>query len=400
MKRLLISLTVAAGFLGSCSDDVKQLDNTPSPYVNIPLSAGTRSAVNHNNELAFRMLEAEDEVVNPSLCPYSFFSAFAMLAQGDDSASRDEVLRMLGYENGDADGLRDYCSVMNKSLPSIDKNTTVSIANSVWNGSGFALTTDFQNSATDVFQADFFSVGPNTEDGFRQLNEWISNKTFGRIPKMLDSPLAGGVAIVNTMYFNGEWKNRFKTADTRSETFYNADGSQEKIPFMHLSASLTYLSDETLEGVELPYGNGNYSMVVIRNKSNEGVPVLTAQKLDDLLEHSMSSKVNLGMPKYEVSSKRTWDEGMLNKLGLKESLKNGFNGVLNGQTFYLTDVLHGVTVKVDERGTEAAAATVVGGDTSTGLSETVTFDRPFIYLIRETSTNTILFIGKQEQFNK
>lgn len=399
MKKFQILIWLTIGVLCSCSDDVQQKQES-SPFVNIPLSENTRGAVEGNNALAFRMLNVEAEAGNEVLCPYSMFSAFAMLANGDNSESRDDILQMLGYSSDEISTLTDYCKVMNEALPEIDKSSDIRIANSIWNGSDSEIVPGFKNIVTDVFKADLFSIGLNSSEGYRQLNNWISNKTSGMIPEMLSQPMDNKVSLVNTMYFKGLWKNRFNPDYTNDKIFHNQDGTVSRVPFMHLSKSLKYLNHNNLEGVELPYGNGNFSMILIKNNNSDSDLTVNQEDWNKLLESAAIQEIDLALPKFETFVKLEWSAEKLEQLGLSKSLEKGFNGILDSQTFYFNKVLHGVTIKVDEQGTEAAAATIVNGDTAAGPLITLTFDNPFLYIIRENSTNTILFLGKQGLFNK
>lgn len=383
--------------LWSCSDSNDQQSLTPeeTPYTPIELSAETRSVADLNNEFSFKVYNLSPEVTNHAIAPFSIFSTFAMIANGDSGEARDEMLRILGYEAETIDALNSYCRIMNAKLPKVDSRTTISLTNSIWHSKLLTVNLEFKELLSDIFTAETFDQPVNTPEGMEMLNAWVSKNTNGMIPTFLKQPMDFPTVFVNTIYFNGQWKEKFLASDTKNEVFHNADGSQKNIPFMNQSKPYTYFNDGVREGVELPYGNGNFSMTVIRNIDST-VPSIDAREYSEFIKNGSGHLVKLSLPKFEATTDLTYGA---NRFGIEKGTNPGYNGIVKEGYLPISMVIHGMSIKVSEEGTEAAAVTGGGMSSMGGYNPiTLKFNSPFIYIIRETSTNTILFMGRQEQF--
>ncbi len=390
--------------IGGCTSD--EPNEKVTPYRNLEMNAETRAAATANNSFALNLFRQTDAGGNMTISTYGVFSVLSMLANGDTGECRDEILDMFGFGEG-TDGiatLNGYCSLMNRELPGLDGRVKVSLANAIW--SERELDENFSSVLHDTFEAEWFKEDGGDENGMRSINKWVSENTHGMIPHFLKEPTDNPIAIVNAIYFKGKWDKPFKKADTAQGRFRNIDGDEATAQFMNAHGCYRAYFDSKINAVELKYGSGNYSMLLI--KPAEGCSFeqmadeFDSETFDAMLESTdfTTYDFRVSVPKFKAET----DIDMLaslRKVGFRSILKTEFNSLLaNGDGLKLNMLKQATAIEVNEDGTEAASATMAGMDLSPGFPphDPVTFDSPFIYIIRETSTNTILFIGRTVRF--
>lgn len=411
-KRIRAAAIVLLGLAAvSCTDEAEQepgrVDPPSSQFMQIPLDGNTRSVVSNSNDFAIRLLGAEYSENNDGtdICvsPLSVFMTLSMMANGDNGATRDEILTVLAGENEgmEISDLNSYCQLMNQYLPEVDKSTTVGIANSVWVTDGMSANKQFGDILTEFYLAGSYSADLYSEKGKDELNNWIKDKTNGIFEKFLENPLCVDLALVNASYFKGIWSARFNSKNTKKSKFHCADGSEVSVDFMTATSAYNYADQDGMKAIRLPYGNGNYEMLIV--SPDDWSPVsewLTSDKLENLLNSAAITNVNLKMPKFTRSSNGDI-LSVLNRLGIKKASEDGFNAMLNEGDSRLSMFLHGVDIKVDEEGTEGAAVSIGGFEllnTTIPKSADLTLDHPFVYIVRETSTGSIIFAGTVSKF--
>ncbi len=210
------------------------------------------------------------------------------------------------------------------------------------------------------------------------------------------------LVLTNAIYFKGAWANQFEEKDTQEGSFTLGDGSSKTVPFMHGNFTISALVSEKIQAIRLPYDGGTYAMAAIMPSSDFAgfEQQLTATDLEQLLTmlQSSSAMVDLSMPKFQAESSFGLGE-KLAALGMPDAFdaqKADFSGMTGKPDLMISSVIHQATIDVNEEGTEAAAATAVAMSVTSmpGESYTIRLDKPFIYVIYETSTNTILFMGR------
>lgn len=395
MKIKMIFVAALIGALASgCSDSE---ESRQTSYAPIGLDEHTRSGVDRNNNFAFNLLDAAGERVNPAISPFSIFSSLAMLANGDDGDVRKEILEVLGYDEEGMDALNDYCRLMNSELPSVDRSTTVRIANSFWYSPDQEIKQTFVRTVKEIFDAGLYPEYIDTQSGLDKVNDWVEQKTEGMIKNFLSEPVPFDSGFFNVLYFNGRWASKFDAAKTAKRSFRNNDGTISTPFFMNQSEKFVYYDDGEFIGVDLPYGNGNFSMTVIKPADPSVALELDMYKYNRLVATGENKTVDLSLPKFDNAGTIIWQEDDFDRLGIGSVAAKGCNAILENREVKLTEIHHGVSLTVDEEGTEASAVTGIINPTFSGLVSVV-FDSPFIYMIRETSTNTILFLGRKDRF--
>jgi serpin B len=249
------------------------------------------------------------------------------------------------------------------------------------------------------FQAD-------PEAARQTINQWVSEQTKERIKDLFPQGLINPdtrLALANAIYFKAKWENPFAAASTRPQPFTLLDGSQASIPMMaaHSPMRIPFAKGPGYQAVDLPYkGNAIRMLVLVPDAGTfkEFEAGLKAGKISEALGSLEEKTVALSLPKFTFSSEFRLAK-TLSDLGMPDAFDPGradFSGMTGKPDLFIRDVVHKAFVAVDEEGTEAAAATGVAMELSAALlpDETLTVDRPFIFLIRDSATGSILFSGR------
>ncbi|MGA9382643.1 MAG: serpin family protein, partial [Phormidium sp.] len=239
--------------------------------------------------------------------------------------------------------------------------------------------------------------------------QWVSQRTENQINDLLGCPLGKNTKLVltNAIYFKGNWQDKFDSKDTKEEPFTLASGKQEKVPLMYQSNHFSYGEAENLQVLEMPY-KGNLSMVILLPAKPDGLPDLERNLTTANLENWLSlspEKVEVWLPKLKFDQRFNL-KGTLSQMGMADAFdevgKADFSGIANQPNLYIKDVVHKAFVEVDESGTKAAAATAVimcKGDcpatpATASIPKLFRADRPFLFLIKDQQSGSILFMGR------
>jgi serine protease inhibitor len=405
---VLFALLSGALMLSSCEKN----NNKPLPTepVTIDLSVTQKSVVDSANDFAFNLfkplLSETKASENIMISPFSVSSALTMTLNGAAGDTYEAMLKTLCLNGKTLQEINEtYLKLMTDMVP-VDDRVVMDIANSVWVEKNFTAKEPFMTSLDTYFKAESKSFDNLDPNAVTRINSWIEDKTHDKIKDMLSSIGSGTVMfLINAVYFNGKWKYQFDKDETGNKPFYLSSGTLENVPTMYNETNLDVLKTENATIIDLPYGQGNYTMVVVL--PDEGVTpgevfsAIDAEKWKDLISRlkGNTKEVHLSLPKFEYKYKRLLNED-LKTLGMGVAFDDqlaDFSNISDAQLF-ISMVLHQTYIKTDEEGTEAAAATIVGIDiTSTGPNWwTIDINRPFLYFIREISTGTIVFMGKVE----
>lgn len=398
-------LIVAAGLLfGACSNDSDDMGSNERKE--IELSRAESGIVSMQNGTAFSMLEyfnENSEADNFMVSPLSMQFALGMLANGADGNTLAELEKALG--EGSLSELNSLNSKLLTELPKADKRTTVELANSIWLDRSFNIYPDYSKSLTDFYRAESRSVDLPTTEAMNEINRWASAKTKGLVPQLLQQPLPSDavVALINALYFKGEWEDAFKPNLTTKQEFTNCDGTTSFVETMRRDdANLKYLHTDKYELASLNYGNKTYSMTILlpaRDSSlDEALEMLDSNAWREYKGQPYEKKCNVRLPKFNIKTRFDLIP-YLRYMGINDAfdpLDADFS-LLSDKSIFINMVEQVTNIMVDEKGTEAAAVTIVGGCmTAVPEVKTVDFfvDRPFAFIIDEQSTGAILFMGR------
>jgi serpin B len=281
----------------------------------------------------------------------------------------------------------------------VDKRVLISIANSVWTENDFPVKKQFSDILTVFYNADARLFDINNTAAPDEINKWIDDKTNGLIKNMIDElPDNTVMLLINAIYFKGSWSSQFDKAKTVTRPFYRSDGSSVQVPMMNQEFDFKVYSGNGFLMGEFPYGQGNFVMDVIlpaeRNGADNLIQWLTDESFNSMVNGLRETKIELSFPRFKYGYKKQLNEILADMgMGIAFTDMADFSNIAD-TNLCISKVLHQAFIETNEEGTVAAAATVVEiGYTSVGPFF-MNLDHPFVYIIRETSTNTILFMGK------
>ena len=329
--------------------------------------------------------------------------AFGMLLNGANGPTLDSLEQALGDRGMTLSDINNAYKNSSAYLSALDAHVIFQNANSIWYRNGFQVLPEFLTVNKNYFDADVAGLDFSLPSAVQTINNWVDSKTNGKIPTILETPISSDVMmyLINAIYFKGAWTHTFDTAKTKTSTFTRSDGSTTQCPFMSQSNTYAYYGDNTLQAIDLPYGDQTYTMTVLLPAAGTSIDqfasALTMDQWNTIIGKLDSSKVDLFMPKFTLNYSRSLAED-LKALGMGivfDPLRADLSHIKQTGGLYVSDVLHKTYVNVNEEGTEAAAVTVITiGITVVVEMPQMRIDRPFIFAIREHQSGTILFIGK------
>lgn len=332
--------------------------------------------------------------------PLSVLTALALVqngAQGDTLAQLEQALGGLDRDTLNA-YMRAYCDFLTES-------EELKIANSVWTDSSAEAKRAFLQKAVDSYSAQLFSAPLSDPKTVESINSWVKKNTDGMIPKIIEKADRYAVMmLVNAIAFDAKWETPYKRSDIEKLEFTSYSGSKKKTDFM-CSTENVYLKDGGAIGFMKPYKNGRFAFAALLPDENTGIDDYVASLSGDKLMKIFSSakrgnEVNVKMPKFRAEySAQLIDT--LKKMGVKDAFDSktaDFSSLIENRDAYIATVVHKTFIEVDEKGTRAAASTLVGADTMSLMEPySVCLNRPFVYMIVDTETNLPLFIGVQTE---
>lgn len=410
MKKIFVLTAVLLSMAAFTSCDKEKMEeDIDNTYVPITLTKSEQSVACSANKFAFDVYQALYEDKQMLVSPLSLSLTLSMTACGADGNTAAQMSHVLGFDDHSTDDVASYYHTMVDNLATIDKYTTFESANSIWVDNGFPIREDFKSKVRDYFAAEEKLVSFKDNSTVNEINKWCSDKTHGKIEKMLDGIDPQTVmALINAIYFNGKWGIDFDEK-TRKEDFTAIDGSRLKVDMMSVSHQLNYSKFAGWSMVEVPYGNGAFQMDVIlppeEMSFKEAVGTFHLDIWNQLHSSAYTYMVNLKMPEFKFEYEAEGLPSVLSKLGMVDAFKpcadfSRMADTAAGSAFYIGDVKHKTYIDVNTKGTEAAAVTVVVMLANSGLDAEpmaidFTVNRPFLFLIREKSTGSILFIGQK-----
>ena len=297
---------------------------------------------------------------------------------------------------------------MIRSLEAVAPLTELDIADSIWADKRVTFNSDFLETNHKFYRATLETVdfsNPKTPD---VINRWVSDKTQGKIPKIIDQMNPEEVLVlINAVYFKGSWLNRFEKTDTSPEPFYLPDGTQVKVPMMHQNKTgqlhkYLHLQNPLFEAVQLPYQDKRLGLVLFLPSKTSSLTQFCGALTSDSWNVWMSkpwysSEVMLSLPKFKIESSLDL-KPPLTQLGMGIIFGAGlanFTGIHSSGKLYVSKASQKTFMEVNEEGTEAAAATSLeysfyGFDDGPYVLK---FDRPFYFALYDQKTKTVLFAG-------
>ena len=401
MKRLFSVFSIAI-LLVACTNNAEN----PSITDLIPTekSAQVIAADNQFGLELFQKINASlDEPKNTMISPMSVSLALAMVYNGAEGNTKKQMEEMLHKAGLTPEDINQSYKDLVSGLASHDPKVELSISNAIFYRNAFPVKDDFKTTNRNYYDAQVSGLDfSRISETLNTVNGWVNTKTKGKIDKIIEEVKPEDIMyLLNAIYFNGEWKYRFDTKDTQEMAFTKEDNTMIQVPSMYIEKPFNYYEHQNFELLEMPYGSGKYSMLIflpaLGKNTNDVISQMTSGNMENWISKLTEQKKKVYLPKFEFQfSNSLVDELMA--LGMTDAFndaKANLSGISDAAQLVISAVMHKSYIKVDERGTEAAAVTgITVGVTSMPIDNPFRVDRPFVFAIREKDTQAILFIGK------
>ena len=369
-------------------------------------SAAVAVAGNDFGLRLLRTLNAKGVAVNVIVSPLSVSQALMMTYNGARGSTAAAMARTLGIVAIDVSQLNASNRQLLEALHKADSSTRLEIANALWLREGLEINPEFVALNKDYYGADVRSLdfAGDPQHAAVIINAWVSRNTQGKIPSIVDR-LGYDTALVLTdaVYFKGRWSHVFDPHKSKPRAFFGADGKPATTPMMEQQGVYSYLETKDFQGICLPYGNRQFAMYVFLPRAKDGLKKLLKSfdqpHWTEWMEKFASRSGTIVLPKFELRYGGTLNAALeAMGMGVAFNEKADFSGIVPSRSIRISDVEHKTYVKVDEQGTEAAAATAVimipeSAFGVLGASFNMIVDHPFVFAIAERGTGAILFIG-------
>jgi len=405
-RRIILA---ALPLLLACSTATEPDPARPSPTLDaLPraLTTGEQRVIGAANDFSFalfRRLGAAQQGENVFTSPLSASMALGMAMNGAAGTTHDEMRATLGFgaTATDAEIGESYESLI-ALLRGLDPSVDFRIANAIWYRAGFPVNQSFLDQGRNWFDARVSAIDFASPAAVPTINDWVSTATAGKIPTIIETIRGDQIMfLINAIYFKGGWRTKFDPARTIDAPFH-AIGGDQPAKLMHREGTMKYLQTADFHAVDLPYGNSAYAMTVVL--PNEGRDIdavgaaLQGSAWADWMAQLHDAEVDLYLPRFKLA----WERALipdLESLGMRAAFVAGGADFTRlspaGRDLYISVVKQKTYVDVDEEGTEAAAVTNVGiSVVSMPARASFRVDRPFIFVLRERLSGTILFMGR------
>ncbi len=404
MHRLLLFWLALAGLLFvpaavRAADDDDEEDT--------PARVDIKEVAQGNTKFSLRLYDQlRGKEGNLFFSPFSISTALAMTsagARGKTLAQMEDVLAL-----PDQKTLHPVVAHLLRELNAEGKERgyQLSIANALWGQAGHRFLPEFLGLLDKRYDAGLKDVDyiRSREAARKTINDWAQKQTKGKIKELIGPGVLDyrtRLVLTNAIYFQGDWETKFKKANTRDADFHLADGKKVKVPLMYQAHRFAYTQTRDLQVLEMPYTGKDVSMVILLPRRADGLPALekslTPARLKALLDGLRERPLYVYLPRFKVTSQFHL-KSALRALGMEQAFTSDadLSGMDGTKNLFLSEVVHKAFVDVNEKGTEAAAATgvVVGTKSKPVLITEFRADRPFLFLIRDRRFDNILFLGR------
>jgi serine protease inhibitor len=373
-----------------------------------PLTAEETTLISSDNRFGiklFKNLIASSGDSNVIVSPLSISMALGMTLNGAAGETRTAMEKTLELEGLTQEQINEsYRSLINLLL-GMDPQVIFKIANSIWYREGLVFKQNFIDLNKKYFSAQVQGLNFSDPNSVSIINSWVNDNTGGKIKEIIKNIAPENIMfLINAIYFKGIWTYQFDPELTLSATFYTPAGNEFPCDMMQQAGDFAYLETDEFQAVDLPYGAGDFRMAIFLPKHNQNINSLIAgmdnETLSNWLQQFSDKNGILELPRFKLSYEKKLNE-LLCLLGMEiafDDWRADFTNLYAGPgNAYISEVRHKTFIQLDEEGTEAAAVTSVTiSYTSVGGSDNfyMRVDRPFLFIIHDAWSNSILFIGK------
>lgn len=411
LAALVLLLAGAACAHPSAPNSGNAPGNEPTAPATLPRPLAARETMVRDaaNAFAFALWQKVNAAQRDSsvfISPLSASFALGMTMNGAAGQTADQMRSALQFGGASLGDINSGYQSLLALLTSLDPAVQMKIANSIWYRQDYPFRQSFFDTTKAYFGATVRGLDFNDATGsLGTINGWSSTATNGKIPKVLSEIRPDNVMfLINAIYFKGSWRMRFDPAETRASTFTAAGAVPQAAQLMHRLDTLSYVESPTYQAADLPYGNTAFTMTVLLPKSDTDVETLAASLTpaawQTLTSSFRSTKVDFSLPKLKLRYERRLNDdlralGMLVPFVGDEADFTQMAPPPAGNRLFIEFVKQNSYVDVNEEGTEAAAVTTVGVvESSAPVVTVMRVDHPFIFVLRERLSGTVLFMGK------
>jgi len=350
----------------------------------------------------FGQVAQEQPDANIFISPFSVSTVLQMIDNGAAGATRQELERVLHTDDLPTNTLNAACESLNQSLKS-QTNVILELANAIWYQQGIPLRPGFVSANKEFFRAELGAVDFGNPQSAQTINDWADQSTHGKIQQVVSWPFpaATRVVLANAIYFKGKWQRPFDKKDTKPHAFHLAGGGEAQVPMMWQHGHFDYQRGLGFQAVRLPYtGRQLWMEIFLPDTSSSLVKLLarfnSASERNKMLEDFFEQDGTLALPRFKLEYNIELNDS-LQALGMEHAFHNADFSAMSSEPLALSEVKQKSYIAVDEEGTEAAAVT-------TGMMRAVAMerpinpfemivDRPFFFVIQDSQTRSVLFMG-------
>ena len=374
-------------------------------------SDGITGVINANNQFAIAMyqqidVQTEQADKNVFFSPYSLSTAMAMMYAAAEGETKQQIQKTFYYPSMDI--LNPNSAALYNQFNKPNPDYKLATVNDLWMEQGLTPTKSYVDTVQRYYGGQVttldFEGSPNPSRLI--INKKIAQHTNQLIPELLPKGSIKSITVAvltNAVYFKGDWRMPFEVQNTTEQPFYNPMGTSTKVKMMQLESYFRYAEDKQVQVVQLPYKGDDLSMLVVLPKSKDKdamqqlIQDLSADKIKQWGTDLVNQKVNVHLPKFRLEASYQM-KNLLTDMGMPKAFQKGaeFNLFEDGPPTKIDDVYHQAVVIVDEKGTEAAAATGIVAVAVSAPAPPVIFkaDHPFMFMIKDNKTDAILFLGQ------
>ena len=411
LKIILFLLILSLIITGCTMNTNSEVKSDATFNVNKTTGNYNEDIINSINETGYDVLSYlnnENNGKNILFSPLSLTTALSMLENGAKEETKEEILNFLNLGT-DENVNETYNQLINHFYKISDnknvedrKTTVINMANSFWfRNYDLKIRKDYINEIKSSYDGDICAVDFGNENTKDAMNEWIENKTNGLLKNTIKETDSLDIAyLINTLYFKGQWLNEFYENGTKKNDFYVNKDLKIRVDMMNNEEQRNYFESEKVQIIKLDYSDAAMYVFLPKGNINDFINNNDSMKLNELIENMEYNKVDLSFPKFKFTNNNDLVD-LLKDLGIKSAfdykLANFDYMIESENEVAITKVFQNTTIEVDEKGTEAAAVTVIATKESAALvmNEPVIMNcnKPFLFIIKDKASNTDLFSG-------
>ncbi|HLR38089.1 MAG TPA: serpin family protein [Chitinophagaceae bacterium] len=401
-KLVIACLLIITTGMISCSTT----EQIPDPEIK-PLPEQSQKTIRAQNNFAFKIFnlinQNNQNGKNKLISPLSIYMDLSMVYNGANHQTKKDIQKALQLNKIDTGLLNKTNAILLHNLPQEDTAVNIDIANAIWYRKSLTPLSSFLKINKNYYKATI-KASPFNQSTVDEINNWVKDKTHHKIKSIIKEIQPSDLTfLLNAVYFKGDWTHQFDQDQTKKRTFHTKNQEELQVPFMYKKAKISYFENNDLQVAQLPYGSGEFNMFVLLPKEGKNVVStfnhLNASAFSTLTSKVRSTEVKLYLPKWESEYKIDLN-AVLSQMGMASAFSKSadFSNMYKGEDVQISEVKHKTYIKVDESGTEAAAVTSTGMTTTSAPMNPPSIpimdvNHPFIYLITEKDSGSILFLG-------